>query len=192
MSTLFFLTHPEVVIDPKVPVPEWHLSPIGRARMESFCARKEVSNVRHVYTSSERKALDGGEIISHRLGVPLDVDSRLGEIDRSSTGYLPKALHDSLGELAMENPMHSVRGWERAVDAQRRVANAVRDIRTRHPFEDVVVVSHGGVGLLFLCSVLGVEISRAYTAPNRNGGCYFCIDSSSGALRTSWKDIEQT
>ena len=32
MAAILFITHPEVVIDPKVPVPEWPLSEQGRTR----------------------------------------------------------------------------------------------------------------------------------------------------------------
>ena len=36
MASLIFITHPEVVIDPARPVPEWPLNATGRARMERF------------------------------------------------------------------------------------------------------------------------------------------------------------
>ena len=35
MSVVYFITHPDVLIDPAVPVPEWPLSPRGRARMQA-------------------------------------------------------------------------------------------------------------------------------------------------------------
>ncbi len=36
MAQILFVTHPEVVIDPAVPVPRWPLSAKGRARMEAL------------------------------------------------------------------------------------------------------------------------------------------------------------
>jgi hypothetical protein len=33
VSTVFFITHPDVAIDPGVPVPDWPLNERGRARM---------------------------------------------------------------------------------------------------------------------------------------------------------------
>ena len=36
MGSVFFITHPEVVIDPAVPVPRWHLSDRGIARMRTL------------------------------------------------------------------------------------------------------------------------------------------------------------
>lgn len=35
MPLVYFITHPEVVIDPGVPVPQWPLSETGRRRMRS-------------------------------------------------------------------------------------------------------------------------------------------------------------
>ena len=37
-SQVLFLTHPQVAIDPAIPVPDWTLSEIGRSRMERFAA----------------------------------------------------------------------------------------------------------------------------------------------------------
>ena len=38
MPTVFFITHPDVVIDPGVPVPDWRLNERGRARMWGMIA----------------------------------------------------------------------------------------------------------------------------------------------------------
>ena len=49
-----------------------------------------------------------------------------------------------------------VRGWERAIDAQRRIVAAVEQVVLTAPkLGDVAIVSHEGVGTLLLCR-LGV------------------------------------
>ena len=35
MATVYFVTHPEVVVDPQIPVPDWGLSPVGWKRIEA-------------------------------------------------------------------------------------------------------------------------------------------------------------
>src|SRR6202012_4016929 len=69
MATVFFITHPDVLIDPAVPVPDWPLSPRGVARMRAMLAQPWISGIVAVWTSTERKAGDGAAILAAHLGV---------------------------------------------------------------------------------------------------------------------------
>src|SRR4028119_275779 len=125
MAFLIFVTHPEVVIDPLVPVPEWPLSAVGRGRMERFAGSLAGRGVTAVYASAERKAMDGAAIVAERLGLSYSTDACLGENDRSATGYIAPPEFWQVVEEFFARPQESVRGWERAVDAQARVVEAV-------------------------------------------------------------------
>src|SRR5262249_6442002 len=90
MTTVFFITHPDVVIDPSVPIPDWPLSERGRARMRALAACPWIRGVEGIFASSERKARDGAQILADGLGIGrYGVVDDLGENDRSATGYLP-------------------------------------------------------------------------------------------------------
>ena len=56
MPIVHFITHPEVAIDPAVPVPDWPLSERGLRRAANLLTRPWVCRVRAVFSSSERKA----------------------------------------------------------------------------------------------------------------------------------------
>jgi broad specificity phosphatase PhoE len=88
MAKLLFVTHPEVVIDPAIPVPRWPLSAKGRLRMDSLADRVAGVPVQAVWSSDEQKAMDGAKVLSERLKVPHRIDGGLGENDRSSTGFI--------------------------------------------------------------------------------------------------------
>lgn len=63
MTHVIYLTHPEVVIDPDVPVPDWGLNALGRARVAALAERLSgrLSDASlHVVSSAERKALETG------------------------------------------------------------------------------------------------------------------------------------
>ena len=69
MTTVFFITHPDVVIDPSVPIPDWPLSERGRARMRALATCPWIRAVRSIFASSERKARDGAQILADGLGI---------------------------------------------------------------------------------------------------------------------------
>jgi broad specificity phosphatase PhoE len=123
MPTVYLITHPEVVIDPQVPVPQWPLSERGRERMRRCLAQPWIMGIRAVHCSGERKAMDGAAILAQHVGCQPQVWEALGEVDRSSTGYIPREEHEALARLLCARPEESVRGWERASDAQRRISS---------------------------------------------------------------------
>jgi hypothetical protein len=58
-----YLTHPEVAVDPTVPVPQWGLSAKGRERTERFARQISRSCFGRIVTSLERKATETGAIL---------------------------------------------------------------------------------------------------------------------------------
>lgn len=188
---VYFITHPDVVIDPAVPVPDWPLSEHGRQRMSRMLSLPWVASVGSVWSSTERKALDGAVILGLHLGLEHRCLHELGENDRSATGFLPREEFEATANEFFAHPNASVRGWERAVDAQRRIIAAVTkliEIDT-NPLS-VAIVSHGGVGALLLAHLLGQTISRAADQPPGAGGHYFCFDAVAWHLHHGWRPID--
>ena len=191
MPILHFITHPEVVIDPSVPVPDWPLSSEGVRRMGLALEQPWMSQLGSVFSSAERKATDAARLVADRFGLSPVVVPELGENDRSTTGYLPKVEFEATADLFFAHPEESVRGWERAVDAQRRISAAVERVIAEAPRSgDVAVVSHGGVGALLLCHLKGVPISRAEDQPGAGGGCVYSFEMGTRDLLSGWRPIE--
>lgn len=190
--TVYFITHPDVLINPAIPVAEWPLSPWGRERMTHALALSWVEGVRTVWCSTERKARDGASILAEHLGLPVAELVELGENDRSATGYLPRAEFEALADLFFAHPDKSVRGWERAVDAQRRIVAAIDKVLTISAVSsgDVAVVAHGGVGTLLLCHLRDNSIGRQHDQPPNNGGNYFAFDAATRRVHHGWRAID--
>ena len=191
MPVIHFITHPEVVINPSVPVPDWPLSPEGVRRMGLALERPWMGRLGSVFSSAERKATDAARLIADRFHLSPVLIEELGENDRSATGYLPKAAFEAMADAFFAQPERSVRGWERAVDAQRRIAAAVERVIAEAPRDgNIAVVSHGGVGALLLCHLKNVPISRAEDQPGAGGGCVYSFDRGTRTLLSGWRRIE--
>ena len=167
MPNLLIITHPEVVIDPDTPITEWGLSTTGRRRAASFAASEVMANVSHIWASSERKARDTGEILAAPLGLPLNIHPELGENDRSTTGFLPREKFEVAADAFFAQPDISFRGWETAIDAQKRILRAVLEITRAHGTGDLAIVTHGAVGTLLWCELSGNPIDRQYDQPSQ-------------------------
>jgi len=190
MTIVHFITHPEVAIDPAVPVPDWPLSQRGRQRLRAAIERPWLTGVRAVFSSAERKAREAADILARPFGLTPMVIAGLGENDRSATGYLPKADFEALADEFFARPNDSVRGWETAFAAQRRIIDAVdRAIAMAPPVGDIAVVAHGGVGALLLCHLRRVPISRADDQPGEGGGNVFAFDAATRRLIHGWQPI---
>lgn len=191
MAKILFVTHPEVVIDPAVPVPRWPLSAKGRARMEALAEALARVPVHAVWSSDEQKALNGAAILSVRLKAPHHVEAGLGENDRSATGYIaPPRFWEVVAEF-FAHPDVSVLGWETARDAQRRICAAMARVAEMSPSGLTIVVSHGGVGQLLTAALQGVAIGQEARSPNPSGGGYLLLEASPlRLLGEGWGDID--
>ena len=193
MPSVFFITHPDVVIKPSVPIPDWPLNERGRARMHAMVAAPWVKEVRSIFASSERKAREGAQILADGLGLSgYSVIDDLGENDRSATGYLPKREFEALVDAFFAQPQTSIRGWEPAADAQARIVRAVeRIVSQASGNSDLAIVGHGGTGTLLYCCLAGLPIDRRYDQPATNGGNWFAFDRASRRLlHDGWRSID--
>ena len=191
MAVAHFMTHPEVVIDPSVPVPDWRLSDIGTRRIAMMLTWPWVRSLRAVFSSAERKAMEVAQMMADHLSLSPVVIEGLGENDRSATGYLPREEFERAADDFFAWPEKSVRGWERAIDAQHRIVQAVdRAISLAPAAADLAIVSHGGVGALLLCHLKSVPISRSEDQPAGGGGCIYSFDVTTRRLLSGWRRIE--
>lgn len=185
---LLFITHPEVVVDPAIPVPRWGLSRKGHERMTAFAHSNIAASVKAVWSSAETKALEAAAILAAHLRLTPHVDEDLHENDRTATGFLPPAEFEQVADAFFAQPEVSVRGWETAAHAQARVLAALGRILAAAPADgDIAVVAHGAVGTLALCHHLGVPIARSYDQPFQ--GHYWTLDG--GRTLHGWRSIAE-
>ena len=86
------ITHPDVVIDPSVPIPDWPLNERGQARMRAMISHPWAKGVRRIFASNERKARDAAQILADGLGLSGYVRSAEGSSAVVNFVYLPMAI----------------------------------------------------------------------------------------------------
>ncbi|MBV7338920.1 phosphoglycerate mutase family protein [Chloroflexi bacterium TSY] len=192
MKTVYFISHPEIVMNPHVPVTQWPLSDVGIMRMRQMLKQPWINAITAIYCSTEQKAMDGARILANHLGVGCAIHEGIGEVDRSSTGFLPPPEFEKAVDQLFGHPEKSFRGWETAVAAQQRIVNAIDEvIRNDMSRGNIALVSHGGVGALYLSYLQDIPISRDADQPGTGGGNYFSFEAESRQLLTQWLPIDQ-
>lgn len=189
-----YVTHPEVVIDPKVATPRWGLSSLGRSRAERFANHPLVRNLTRLVSSTETKALELAAILAASCGAPVDSGDKFDENDRRSTGFVPSARFEALADALFAHPDESAEGWETARDAQRRVVGAFGEVLAGHDAtKPIGFAGHGAVGTLLKCHLGGLAIARSEDQRrigNPGGGNVFVVRLGDRKLLTDWIAME--
>jgi broad specificity phosphatase PhoE len=190
MTFGLYITHPQVRIDPDVPVPQWGLSELGRERTEKAAKLGWVMQLGRILSSDETKAIETAEILAGASGVKVEIIEGMHENDRSATGFLPPPEFEAAADWFFSNSTESFKGWERAADAQARIVSAVDTVLAGHdPTVPIAFVGHGGVGTLLKCHLRQIPISRAEDQKG-GGGNLIRFSLADRAVSCDWTPIE--
>ena len=186
-----YITHPQVKIDPAVPVPKWGLNDVGRARAEAVAAKPWVREIRRIISSDETKAIELAGILADVAGVDVEIVEGAHENDRSATGFLPPPEFEKAADWFFAHPTESFHGWERAADAQARIVSVVNTILAGHDLtQPIAFVGHGGVGTLLRCHLAGLPIARDKDQPPNGGGNVHAFRLRDLAPLSGWVPME--
>lgn len=185
-----YITHPQVNIDPAIPVPQWGLSPTGAERARRAAVLPWASSLRRIVSSAEVKAVETAQILADAAGCRVEIVEAMHENDRSATGFLAPPEFEAAADEFFAHPTLSFRGWETAISAQTRIVGAVMRALSGHdPAVPIAFVGHGGVGTLLRCHLLGVPIARSLDQP-AGGGNLFCFSLADLRVSCDWTAIE--
>jgi broad specificity phosphatase PhoE len=189
---IYFITHPNVVVSRNVPVPRWPLSELGKRRMHAGLQQPWIRELTSIYCSTEQKAIDGASILAEHLSLGFEQIAELGENDRSATGFLPPDEFERVADQFFDAAAVSVRGWERAIDAQSRIVRAVERIAEEDKSDgSIAIVSHGAVGTLLYCHLAGKPIARRWDQPANGGGNFYRFSVSPRKVHFWWQPIDE-
>lgn len=188
-AVLRYLTHPQVNIDPDIPVPKWGLSDIGAERVRKLCNSATLTNTTLIVSSAETKATEAAQILGDSLGITPKICEKMHENDRSSTGFLESAAFEDMADQFFANPDVSVKGWESASTAQARIVSEVQTVIASHEEGDVLLIGHGAVGTLLYCYFSGIPIDRKHD--QTGGGNFITIEIATLKVLHGWRAMEE-
>jgi probable phosphoglycerate mutase len=126
---------------------ESDLSDRGRAQAEALAVALRDRGITAIYSSDLRRARDTAGIVAAELGLPVQVDAALREVDVGEWSGL------TTDEIEARYPDGAARrrsggtGWEsgESIEAMSaRIQAALVELATAHEGEAVLVVTHGG------------------------------------------------
>lgn len=188
-AVLRYLTHPEVKIDPDVPVPEWGLSDVGAERVHKLCGSATLAKTTRIVSSAETKAIEAAQILGASLGIKPEIREKMHENDRTSTGFLESAAFEDMADQFFANPDVSVKGWESASAAQARIVGEVQEVLASHEEGDLLLIGHGAVGTLLYCHFSDVPIDRKHD--QTGGGNFITIETATLKVLHGWRAMEE-
>jgi broad specificity phosphatase PhoE len=153
-SHLYLVRHGRTQPDPTTAAALWPLSEAGRAETVRLGAHPRWAEVAGFYASPEEKAIETARLLAAPHGQAPTILPKLREVERGSAFF---ADYDAAAREFFARPNESVRGWERAVDAGRRVAGCLEQIGGRAGDHPVAVVSHGLALTLGLASLVPLD-----------------------------------
>jgi broad specificity phosphatase PhoE len=139
----------------------------GRAQAIALRKQLEGWQISTVYSSDLLRARQTAEMLADPLGLPVNLDPRLREMDLGTwEGLLSCEISARFPQLLLErdcNPIHTSapRGETPACVAE-RVASVLDDIVKRRCGEQVLIVAHGLSLAAILCLALGISIEQIY------------------------------
>jgi probable phosphoglycerate mutase len=164
MTVFHLLRHGEHNVQGKIcagRMPGVVLSERGRAEAEAAARQLAGADIAAIYASPLERTRETGEIVGRRLSLPVTILDDLAELDFGEwTGKTFAEIRKDprWPAWASHRSLSCIPGGETMREVQRRVVEAIMEMRKQHPDDAVVVVSHGDVIRAALVFALGMPL----------------------------------
>ena len=143
------------------------LNGTGKAQAQSLISQLINQQIDAIFSSDLLRASETARIISDYLQIPVQLDTRLREINQGAWEgqHLDdiKVNYNEIWQRRKSNP-HKVRppGGETLSEVSTRVIAAIEEIVSYFPEGTVLIISHGLAIALILCKIKNIPIEQAY------------------------------
>lgn len=167
---------------------EGRISPKGRRQIDALAERFRNEQIDALYSSDLLRAQQTAGAITKYHNVPLQLDSRLRELNIGVWEDVPfgNLSHDYPEMMLAFNDDPDIwhaEGAETFPQMVQRMRAAISDIAAWHDGEAVACVSHGMAIRMFIADILGIPSAEIYRVPHGDNTCVALLEADAGALR---------
>lgn len=166
-NTLYFLRHGKTKVDSATPISQWLLSEVGEAQAGELAKSGIFDETDVIISSTEQKAIDTAKPIADKLGLEIQQEGNLSELNRDEGKFVSPEEYENLVEQAMTNREKSISNWETASHALARFTQAIEKIDGQHEGKNILIVGHGFTINLYFAQLLN-ELDKVYERLNDN------------------------
>ena len=164
MTVFHLLRHGEHNVQGKIcagRMPGVVLSERGRAEVEGAVKRLAGAGIAAIYASPMERTRETADIVGRHLSRPVTILDDLAELDFGE--WTGKTFDEVRKDprwpaWASHRSLSCIPGGETMREVQRRVVEAIMEMREQHPDDAVAVVSHGDVIRAALVFALGMPL----------------------------------
>jgi 2,3-bisphosphoglycerate-dependent phosphoglycerate mutase len=159
MKKLLLIRHSHPQVEPDRPPGAWNLSDEGVRGAERLAAQLTSRNIHRIFTSTEQKAIQTGEICAAQLGITCSTRRGLEEQLRTGVGYLERDVFlRGIRDLFLR-PRDQVMGIETGHEAAERLDRTILQLKCELPDEreTLACVSHGTIMSLYAAQSANID-----------------------------------
>ena len=181
---LYIVRHGQVVGYESSPInghTDVDITEVGKIQMEYLAERLRLVDIGAVYASDLKRCTKGARIIGRHHDAPIHVMSELremyfGDWEGLSLAEIRERFPDELDRRKADLANYRAPGKGESIGLlSKRVMASVRSILEDQKGNDILLVGHGGVNRVILCSALGLDLSRMINF-QQDYGCLNIID----------------
>ena len=117
----------------------------GREQAEFAALELVGKKIDVIYSSPYKRTTETASIIAERLGLEVEFDARLGEVDLGILDGKPIEEYREYFKNRMEKLTKPIKDGETLTDVRGRAGTFLKDILSRHKDDNILIVSHGDV-----------------------------------------------
>jgi alpha-ribazole phosphatase len=183
-ARLYLARHGQVEGYERVPIyghTDVPLTEVGLLQFEKLAERLRFTKLTAIYSSDLKRAVIGARIIGRHHDVPHHVFPELREIyfgDWEGLGLQDvreRFPEEVLSRMSDPVNFRAPGNGESIAELSQRVMPCFERILSRQQSRDFLIVAHGAVNRVILCSALGLEIKRMFRL-HQDYGCLNIVD----------------
>ncbi len=139
LKNIIIIRHFKPEINKNIPVSRWTLNDEGIKEMNKLLNTFLFKNITKIHSSPENKALITAKLISNKKNIPLIINKKIKEVDRSKSGFI-EGDYKEIAKSYLTNTKFEYQ-WEDIKSVKKRAKEFINEIERET--ETIIIVSHG-------------------------------------------------